>query len=591
MGGIPVAKDKTADDEDQKKKKKPKKEKKPKEKKAKKEKQPKGKKGKKGKKGEQSAAPAVSNARKVRILMGPGGTSLSLTKRSRFWKLVMAVVTYTFASRRKLVIERVRMQNLKPPYILLTSHQSFADYLVVERAVTFHNDVNHLVEVSEFANSESFMKSLGCIPLRRFSADGPLIYHIKETIMQKKVVAIYPEAHLSLAGTNSPLPDSLYKIIKTMKVPVVVLKIRGNYIAHPCWSKVSTKTPMEAQLSQVLSAEEIEALEPEEIGKKIVAAFRYDDYWWQLQSNVKFTSKQRAEGLEFVLYRCPSCGMEFRMNSRGEMLYCDNCGQEWTYTELGSLEPVPGSARQEVLDELRAAEVAAAQKLFDAQRMIQAQKDYNQARRVYEYNLRKRQEELSNREALILEAKQRLEMPPEFDPLPPMPERPEPVTELPFEPVELPPPEPLPELSRVPQWYEYQREKVAQEVNKEAYHMELPVQVEVLRELDRDFIMLGEGRLIHNAAGFKLVYREADGRDRVIEKPPLTTYSLHVDFDFRGKGPFIDISTANETFYLYPRTTDCSVTKVTLAAEEMYKLARKVLEEQMVVKEDHTPAE
>lgn len=590
MGGIPVAKEKNADD-DQKKKKKPKKEKKEKKPKAKKEKAPKGKKAKKGKKGEQGAPENVSNVHKVRIIMGPGGGSLSLTKRSRFWKFVMGIVTYAFASRRKLNIERVRMQNLKPPYILLCSHQSFADYLVVERAVTFHNDVNHLVEASEFANSEAFMKSLGCIPLRRFSADGPLIYHIKETIMQKKIVAIYPEAHLCLAGVNSPLPDSLFKIIKTMKVPVVVLKIRGNYIAHPCWSKVSTKVPTEAQLTQVLSAEEIETLEAEEIGKKILSSFRYDDYWWQLQSNVKLVSKQRAEGLEFVLYRCPCCGIEFRMNSHGDVLYCDNCGQEWNYTELGTLEPVPDSAHQDVLEEIRAAEVAAAQKVFDAERMVQAQRDYNQARRVYEYNLRKRQEELANREALIREARQRLEMPPEFEPLPPMPEKPEPLKELPFVPVEIPPPEPLPELSRVPQWFEYQREKVAQDVNKEAYKMEIPVQVEVLRELDRDFIMLGEGRLLHNASGFKLVYREADGTDRIIEKPPLTTYSLHIDFDFRGKGPFIDISTANETFYLYPRTTDCSVTKVALAAEEMYKLARKVLEEQLVVRESPSESE
>lgn len=570
-----------SDDDEKKKKSKPKKEQKPKKEKKPKAKKQKAAKGKKGKKGQPAEMPA--QAKNVRILMGPGTGALTLTKRSTFWKIFMAVVTYTFSSRRKLVIERVRMQNLKPPYILLCSHQSFSDYLVVERAVTFHNDVNHLVEASEFANSEAFMKNLGCIPLRRFSADGPLIYHIKETIMQKKIVAIYPEAHLSLAGTNSPLPDSLFKIIKTMKVPVVVLKIRGNYISHPCWSKVSAKCPSEAQLIQVLSAEEIEQIEAEDIGKKVLGAFRYDDYWWQLQNNVKLLSKQRAEGLEHILYQCPSCGMEFRMNSRNDVIYCDNCGQEWSYTELASLEPIPGSVRQEVLDELRAAEVAAAQRIFDAQRMAQAQKDYNQARRVYEYNMRKRQEEIAAREEMIRDAKLHLEMPPEFEPLPPLPEKPEPVRELPFVPVEMPPPEDIPELSRVPQWYEYQRQKVAAAVAQESYHMDIPVHVEVLRELDRDFLILGDGRLTHNASGFRLTYKEADGSERVVEKPPLTTYSLHVDFDYRGKGPFIDISTANETFYLYPQTTDCSVTKVALAAEEMYKLARKVLEDQTVV--------
>ena len=194
-----------------------------------------------------------------------------------------------------------------------------------------------------------------------------------------------------------------------------------------------------------------------------------------------------------------------------------------------------------------------AQRIFDIERMQQAQKDYNHARRVYEYNLRKREEEIAEREELIQEARQRLEELPEFEPLPPPPEKPEPIGELPFVPVDMPPPEPLPDLSRVPQWYEYR--------------MDIPVQVEVLRELDRDFILLGEGKLSHTSAGFKLLYKEADGSDRVIEKPPLTTYSLHVDFDFRGKGPFIDISTATETFYLYPRPTVCSLTNFVFAAE------------------------
>lgn len=557
-------------------------------KKAKKEKVPKAKKGKgakpvkgakkgKGKKGS-SEVVVVKN---VRLLMEPGSSQLQLTKRSSFWKFVIGVVSYVYANRRQLSVKRVRMQNLKPPYILLCSHQSFSDYLLVERAMTFHNNVNHLVEASEFASSETFMKNLGCIPLRRFSADGPLIYHIKETIMQKKIVAIYPEAHLSFAGVNSPLPDSLFKIIKTMKVPVVVMKIQGNYISHPCWSKVTLNAPTEAVVTQALSAEEIALMEPEDIGTKISSVFRYDDYWWQLQNGIKIPSKQRAEGLEYVLYLCPSCGMEFRMNSRGDTLYCDYCGQEWTYTDLGSLEPVIGSAHQEILDEIWEARRVEAQRIFDIERMQQAQKDYNHAYRVYEYNLRKREEEIAERQELLQEARQNLEELPEFEPLPPPPEKPEPIGELPFVPVDMPPLEPLPDLSRVPQWYEYERENVAKAISKEAYRMDIPVQVEVLRELDRDFILLGEGKLTHTSAGFKLLYKEADGSDRIIEKPPLTTYSLHVDFDFRGKGPFIDISTSTETFYLYPRTTDCSVTKVALAAEEMYRVSKKILSDRM----------
>lgn len=504
---------------------------------------------------------------------------LTLTKRSPLLKPFIRIVTYYITMRRNLSIEKVRVQNLKPPYILICSHQSFSDYLVVERAAAPF-DVNHLVEASEFVNGEALMKSLGCIPLRRFSADGQLLYHIKETILQKKIVAIYPEAHLSLDGMNSPLPDSLFKIIKTMKVPVVVLKIRGNYIAHPCWSKNTTKASIEAMMTQVITAEDTNTLEPEEIGNKINTAFRYDEYWWQVQNNVLITSKQRAEGLEHILYLCPICGSEYHIATSNSTIYCERCGQEWNYSELGNLEMVSGTLREGVLEDLRNAERDIAQKRFDTARMEQATKDYMQAKRAYDYAVRKRDEELELRKELVADARQRLETPPEFEPLPNVPDRPEPVTKLEFVPVVMPEPEPLPELSRIPHWMEFQRSKVKAAAENATYHLDIPVHVEVLRNLSQDFISLGDGMLHHSPTGFVLSYKDVDGQTKNVTKAPLTTYSVHIDFDYKGKGPFIDLSTADDTFYLYPKTGNCSVTKVALAAEELYKLARKLLKEQ-----------
>lgn len=529
---------------------------------------------KKGKKGEEAA----ESTKTITIRVYPG-----MTRRSFILKPLMRVVAFFVTARRKLSIKKIRMARVKPPYILLCSHQSFADYLVVER-VTYPHDVNHLVEASEFANGESLMKSLGCIPLRRFSADAQLLYHIRETIAQKKIVAIYPEAHLSLSGTNSPLPDSLFKMLKTLKTPVVVVKIHGNYITHPSWSKFSNKASIEAVVSQVLSAEELNIMEPEDIGAKILSAFAYDEYWWQLQTNVRFTSKQRAEGLHHILYHCPRCTKEYQMNSHDDIIYCEHCGQEWTYDEIGNLSPVENTVNPDVLVQIHEAEREAAQKRFDAQRMDEAQKEYIQKKRAYDYMVRQRAQLLMDREDEIKEARQRLEEPPEFEPLPELPPMPTPVTKLDFVPVEMPEEEDLlPTLTRVPHWYEYERERVKEMVSQDDYVMEIPVQIEVLRNLQYDFLPLGNGILRHSAAGFLLLYKDWTGKDCTVAKNPLSTYSLHVDFDYKGKGPFIDISTENETFYLYPNTSDCSVTKVALAAEEMYKIARKLMLEQQSI--------
>ena len=60
-----------------------------------------------------------------------------------------------------------------------------------------------------------------------------------------------------------------------------------------------------------------------------------------------------------------------------------------------------------------------------------------------------------------------------------------------------------------------------------------------------------------------------------LEKKPLSLYSLHIEFDYFGKGDCIDLSTLDDTFYIYPLTRKNVVTKLQFAVEEIYKLKAK----------------
>ena len=53
-------------------------------------------------------------------------------------------------------------------------------------------------------------------------------------------------------------------------------------------------------------------------------------------------------------------------------------------------------------------------------------------------------------------------------------------------------------------------------------------------------------------------------------------YSIHIEFNYIDKKmDCIDISTLDDTYFVYPTTRDASVTKVSLAVEELYKLAMR----------------
>lgn len=124
-------------------------------------------------------------------------------------------------------------------------------------------------------------------------------------------------------------------------------------------------------------------------------------------------------------------------------------------------------------------------------------------------------------------------------------------------------------FSHIPDWYEWERENVRAEVESGTYHLDVPMHVSSLPN-SKGYIDLGSGRLTHDANGFRAEVSGEFG-DFVMEKPVLSLYSCHIEYEYLGKyGDCIDLNTLEDTWYIYPEGEDFSVTKVALATEELY---------------------
>ena len=87
----------------------------------------------------------------------------------------------------------------------------------------------------------------------------------------------------------------------------------------------------------------------------------------------------------------------------------------------------------------------------------------------------------------------------------------------------------------------------------------------------RRFIRLGEGILLHDGNGFSVRGVDVDGDPFEMVKPVPSLYSCHIEYDYLGKhGDCVDLNTLTDTWYVYPRGRDFSVTKMALATEELY---------------------
>ena len=208
--------------------------------------------------------------------------------------------------------------------------QCFFDFIIAS-TVLGKNDANYVVAIDGFIKREWLLRSLGCICKRKFTNDTNLIKNLKRVIDMGNVAVIYPEARYSLCGTTAVLPRSLGKLVKFLNVPVVTLICHGHHVNSPFWDTSHDRgvCPTEATFKLLLTKEQVETLDVNNINKCIADEFQYDDFAWQKERGIRICDKKRAEGLHRVLYKCPNCLSEQNMTSSGCRIACTACGKEW----------------------------------------------------------------------------------------------------------------------------------------------------------------------------------------------------------------------------------------------------------------------
>jgi 1-acyl-sn-glycerol-3-phosphate acyltransferase len=268
-----------------------------------------------------------------------------LKKPVRQWNVLRPITwaaSFPVVWKSRLKINKVGMKGLKPPYLLLCTHMAFLDFMVTTAAI-FPHRANYVIAIDGFIGREWLLRAVGGICKRKFTNDIKLIKHINHVVnVNKDILVLYPEARYSLIGTNAVLPASLGKLAKMLKVPVVTLRMHGNYLNSPVWNLKKRKNRIEADMTLLFTAEQAAELSVDEINKKINEAFYYDEYKWQRDNNIRITYKDNAKGIHKILYKCPHCMTEYQMTSYGTTIECKHCGKKWELTEYGELEAHDG---------------------------------------------------------------------------------------------------------------------------------------------------------------------------------------------------------------------------------------------------------
>ena len=243
---------------------------------------------------------------------------------------------------KKFKVEKINMDGLKPPYMILSNHMYFIDFELTAMG-TWPHRVNNVVNNDGYYRRPWLMELIGAICTRKFTNDLHLIKSIRHVLKKGDILCMYPEARYSPIGTTAFLPESLGKLVKMNKVPVVCVVHHGNYLHSPFWNfRNKRKVPLHTTFTQILTKEQVETMSADEINEVIRRGLEYDEYRYQKENGILITEPFRAEGLHKVLYQCPNCMTESEMDSKGTEIFCTHCHKRWNLNEDGTLSALSG---------------------------------------------------------------------------------------------------------------------------------------------------------------------------------------------------------------------------------------------------------
>ncbi len=238
--------------------------------------------------------------------------------------LIMKIVIWW-----KLKAKVTRKAKLEHPAVLLCTHGSFVDFAYVG-CMTKGFRPRFITARLYFykKNLAWLLRKVGSYPKSMFSRDVENLKNGLRVISEGGVLAMMPEARLSTVGKFEDIQDTTYKFIKKLGVPVYIMHADGSYFARPKWGDGFRKgAHVEIVFDSLFTAEQVKSMSEEELKVGIEEKLYYDDFkWLEKHPTYRYKSKTLAEGLENILFRCPNCGKELTIETKGREVSCSHCG-------------------------------------------------------------------------------------------------------------------------------------------------------------------------------------------------------------------------------------------------------------------------
>lgn len=261
-----------------------------------------------------------------------------------------------FVARRALsAIFNIRVTDAKlinrrrGPFLLIANHSAVIDPFVINCFV--NKPIHYVVSDSNFRSRllAWVLDIAGSIPKTKLVSDLETVKNIVKIKAQGGVIGLFPEGQSSWDGHSLPVVPATDKLIRSLKIPVYVARLKGAYFSWPRWARGARRGRIELTFERVFSGQDLKKRSVAEVRETVERALEVDAFEQQRHAPVSFRGRRIAEYLERVLFACPSCGAFHAIRTHRQRVKCVQCGYEVRYTPTGFFEARSGPLHFETI--------------------------------------------------------------------------------------------------------------------------------------------------------------------------------------------------------------------------------------------------
>ncbi|WP_025724835.1 lysophospholipid acyltransferase family protein [Acholeplasma granularum] len=270
--------------------------------------------------------------------------------------LLSPLLSFFIRLKYKLKFKHYKALKNKGPFLILGNHTINLDPIIMGLHFPFPV---YFIATEQIFNLVFLSRVLKYLvnPIKKSKSvsDIETIRKVRRIVNEGGSIGIFPEGNTTYTGETSTIQKSTVKLIKMLKIPVIILNLKGLYLSFPRWSIYKKRGPSSSYISKIILPDEYLNDTDDELYEKIKELLYVNAYDDQETSGNLYRGKKLAHGLEKLIFMDLKVNQPFVVYSKNNKLLSKISDFSLTYTKNGLLVSDTGVTKNliELEDELK----------------------------------------------------------------------------------------------------------------------------------------------------------------------------------------------------------------------------------------------